>query len=191
MKVILCAYGVGYKSTLPPKNVIKLNLNTYRTEYRERTEEELQIEKEKWDSTPHLLSGEGYVNRIRHEKVAFLNPEFPNNIIEKINELQKEGLFDTILVESDSTLANALKQREDIEFVYFYPEKKEKAITQMLSNDELPLSAIRFYSNHWNWFQTFAQTYPNSTPIFGNLEEELEKEELELSIIHISEPTRP
>lgn len=49
----------------------------------------------------------------------------------------------------------------------------------MLSNDELPLSAIRFYSNHWNWFQTFAQTYPNSTPIFGNLEEELEKEELE------------
>lgn len=179
MKVIMCAYGVGYKSTLPPKNVIKLNLNTYRTEYRERTQEELQIEKEKWDSTPHLLSGEGYVNRIRHEKVAFLNPAFPNNIIEKINELQKEGLFDTILVESDSILANALKQREDIEFVYFYPEKKEKAITQMLSNDELPLSAIRFYSNHWNWFQTFAQTYPNSTPIFGNLEEELEKEELE------------
>lgn len=41
MKVIMCAYGVGYKSTLPPKNVIKLNLNTYRTEYRERTEEEL------------------------------------------------------------------------------------------------------------------------------------------------------
>ena len=71
MKVIMCAYGVGYKSTLPPKNVIKLNLNTYRTEYRERTEEELQIEKEKWDSTPHLLSGEGYVNRIRHEKIAF------------------------------------------------------------------------------------------------------------------------
>ena len=46
MKVIMCSYGVGYKSTLPPKNVIKLNLNTYRTEYRERTEEELQIEKE-------------------------------------------------------------------------------------------------------------------------------------------------
>ena len=46
MKVIMCSYGVGYKSTLPPKNVIKLNLNTYRTEYRERTEEELQIKKE-------------------------------------------------------------------------------------------------------------------------------------------------
>lgn len=126
MKVIMCAYGVGYKSTLPPKNVIKLNLNTYRTEYRERTEEELQIEKEKWDSTPHLLSGEGYVNRIRHEKIAFLNPEFPNNIIKKINELQKEGLFDIILVESDSALASALKQRDDIEFVYFYQEKKKK-----------------------------------------------------------------
>lgn len=179
MKVIMCAYGVGYKSTLPPKNVIKLNLNTYRTEYRERTEEELQIEKEKWDSTPHLLPGEGYVNRIRHEKVAFLNPDFPNNIIEKINELQKEGLFDTILVESDSTLASVLKQRDDIEFAYFYPEKREKALMQMLSDDELPLSAIRFYSNHWNWFHTMAQNYPNAIPIHGTLTEELEKEELE------------
>lgn len=179
MKIIMCAYGVGYKSTLPPKNVIKLNLITYRTEYRERTEEELQIEKEKWDSTPHLLSGEGYVNRIRHEKVAFLNPAFPNNIIEKINELQKEGLFDTILIESDSTLASALKQQDDIEFVYFYQEKKEKAITQMLSDQELPLSAIRFYSNHWNWFHTMAQNYPNAIPIHGTLTEELEKEELE------------
>lgn len=179
MKIIMCAYGVGYKSTLPPKNVIKLNLITYRTEYRERTEEELQIEKEKWDSTPHLLSGEGYVNRIRHEKVAFLNPAFPNNIIEKINELQKEGLFDTILIESDSMLASALKQQDDIEFVYFYQEKKEKAITQMLSDQELPLSAIRFYSNHWNWFHTMAQNYPNAIPIHGTLTEELEKEELE------------
>lgn len=179
MKVIMCSYGVGYKSTLPPKNVIKLNLNTYRTEYRERTEEELQIEKEKWDSTPHLLSGEGYINRIRHEKVAFLNPAFPNNIIEKINELQKEGLFDTVLVESDSTLASALKQHESIEFAYFYPEKREKALMQMLSDQELPLSAIRFYSNHWNWFHTMAQNYPNAIPIHGTLTEELEKEELE------------
>ena len=179
MKIIMCSYGVGYKSTLPPKNVIKLNLNTYRTEYRERTEEELQIEKEKWDSTPHLLSGEGYINRIRHEKVAFLNQDFPNNIIEKINELQKEGLFDTVLVESDSTLASALKQHESIEFAYFYPEKREKALMQMLSDQELPLSAIRFYSNHWNWFHTMAQNYPNAIPIHGTLTEELEKEELE------------
>lgn len=179
MQVIMCSYGVGYKSTLPPKNVIKLSLKTYRTEYRERTEEELQIEKEKWDSIPHLLSGESYISRIRHEKVAFLNPNFPNNIIEKINELEKEGLFDTILVESDSTLANALKQRDDIEFVYFYQEKKEKALMQMMSDDELPINTIRFYSNHWNWFCTMAQNYPNSTPIFGNLEEELEKEDLE------------
>ena len=179
MKVIMCAYGVGYKSTLPPKNVIKLNLNTYRTEYRERTEEELQIKKEKWDSTPHLLSGEGYVNRIRHEKIAFLNPEFPNNIIKKINELQKEGLFDTILVESDSALASALKQRDDIEFVYFYQEKKEKAITQMLSNDELPISTIRFYCNHWDWFKNIQQGYPNAIPIQSTITKELEKEELE------------
>ena len=179
MKVIMCAYGVGYKSTLPPKNVIKLNLNTYRTEYRERTEEELQIEKEEWDSTPHLLSGEGYINRIRHEKVAFLNPDFPNNIIKKINELQKEGLFDTILVESDSVLAKVLKQHESIEFAYFYPEKREKALMQMLSDDELPISSIRFYSNHWNWFHTMAQNYPNAIPIHGTLTEELEKEELE------------
>ena len=56
------------------------------------------------------------------------------------------------------------------------PIEKTKEET---AEETLPLSAIRFYSNHWNWFQTFAQTYPNSTPIFGNLEEELEKEELE------------
>lgn len=179
MKVIMCAYGVGYKSTLPPKNVIKLNLNIYRTEYRERTEEELQIEKEKWDSTPHLLSGEGYVNRIRHEKIAFLNPEFPNNIIKKINELQKEGLFDIILVESDSALASALKQRDDIEFVYFYQEKKKKAIAQMLSDQELPLRAIQFYNKNWDWFKNIPQNYPNAIPIQSTITKELEKEELE------------
>lgn len=178
MKVIMCSYGVGYKSTLPPQNTIKLSVSTYRTEYRERTEEELQAEKKMWDSTPHLLSGEGYINRIRHEKVAFLNPDFPNNIIEKINELEKEGLFDTVLIETDGVLANALKQHKSIEFAYFYP-KREKALMQMLSDDELPISSIRFYSNHWNWFHTMAQNYPNATPIYGTLTEELEIEELE------------
>lgn len=178
MKIMMATYGVGYKSVIPPKDTIILKLDNYRLDYRERTEAELEIEKKEWDSIPHLLSGEGYINRIRHEKVAFLNPNFPQNILSEIEKIQKEGLFDKILLFSDKTLANAIIEK-GYDFSYLYPGNRNTAIGQMMIDKELPVNAISFYSEHWDGFVKSWETYPNAIAINSTLEKEFEKEKTE------------
>lgn len=91
---------------------------------RERTEEELQKLKQEWDSTPHLLSGEAYIDSKRHEKIKVRNPEFPANYIKHIKE--NIGKVDYIFVSSHETVREALIANK-IHFSLVYPQKSMKA----------------------------------------------------------------
>ena len=75
---------------------------------RKRTEEELAEEKRKWEETPHLLSGDGYINKIKNELIKDRNPEFPKNYIKHIKE--NIGKCDLILVSSHEDVRKALTE---------------------------------------------------------------------------------
>ena len=91
---------------------------------RERTEEELQELKEAWDSVPHLLSGDGYIEKIRHDKIKVRNPEFPNNYIQHIKD--NIGKVDYIFVSSHKEVRDALIEN-NIWFTLAYPARHAKA----------------------------------------------------------------
>ncbi len=91
---------------------------------RERTEEELQELKEAWDSVPHLLSGDEYIEKIRHDKIKVRNPEFPNNYIQHIKD--NIGKVDYIFVSSHKEVRDALIEN-NIWFTLVYPARHAKA----------------------------------------------------------------
>jgi hypothetical protein len=86
---------------------------------RVRTEEELEKEKEIWNSTEHLLSADGWINKIKNELIKVRDPEFPKNYIEHIKE--NIGKVDFIFVSSHLQVRQALTDN-NIEFCTVYPE---------------------------------------------------------------------
>lgn len=90
---------------------------------RKRTEEELEEARKQWDSEPHLLSGEGYVNQIRDKLIKVRNPDFPQNYIAHIKE--NIGKADYILVSTHDSVRKALDEA-GIEYYLVYPEKELK-----------------------------------------------------------------
>lgn len=87
--------------------------------FRKRTEEELEKEKEIWNSTEHLLSADGWINRIKDELIKVRDPEFPKNYIEHIKE--NIGKADFIFVSSHLQVRQALTDN-NIKFCTVYPE---------------------------------------------------------------------
>lgn len=75
--------------------------------YRKRTNEELEKIREHWDSVPHLLSGEGYINQIRGELIKDKNPEFPMNYLHHIK--LHMGDEDVILASSKNEVRQAMR----------------------------------------------------------------------------------
>lgn len=121
--------------------------------YRKRTKEELKAMKKEWDSVPHLLSGDGYINQIKDEVIKVRNPDFPNNYIKYIKE--NIGKYDCIFVSSHKSVREAL-DAEGIDFTIVYPEQSCKAewvgrcfIREL--NKEDGCGAAVMYFNFDNW----------------------------------------
>ena len=91
---------------------------------RKRTAEELDAIKQKWESEPHLLSGEVYINQIKDEEITVRNPDFPNNYIKHITDSM--GKYDCIFVSSHASVREALDER-GLDFTIVYPETSCKA----------------------------------------------------------------
>ena len=87
--------------------------------FRKRTKEELEILKKGWESEPHLLDGDGYINKIKNQEIKVRNPDFPKNYIKHIKE--NIGKVDIIFVSSHASVREALDE-EDIDFTIVYPE---------------------------------------------------------------------
>lgn len=77
---------------------------------RKRTKEELEIAKKAWESEPHLLDGDGYINQIKDEEIKVRNPDFPKNYIEHIKE--NIGKVDFIFVSSHLQVREAMKEAD-------------------------------------------------------------------------------
>lgn len=91
--------------------------------YRKMTKEELKLKRKEWESKPHLLSGDGYVNKIKDEEIKVRNPEFPKNYVEYIKE--HIGKVDYILVSTHEVVRKALKEA-GIDFAVVFPKQSLK-----------------------------------------------------------------
>jgi hypothetical protein len=87
-------------------------------ECRKRTEEELRELRIKWDSVPHLLSGQQYINSIKDEIIKARNPNFPANYIQHIKE--NISKYDYIFVSSHKAVREALDS-EGIDYTIVHP----------------------------------------------------------------------
>ena len=117
---------------------------------RKRTKEELEIAKKAWESEPHLLDGDGYINQIKDEEIKVRNPDFPKNYIEHIKE--NIGKVDFIFVSSHLQVREAMKEA-DIRYCTVYP--KEEMLNEWVGrmylrgNNE---QFIKFQIEHWEEF---------------------------------------
>lgn len=122
--------------------------------HRKRTDEELSEIKKEWDSVPHLLSGDMYINQIKDEIIKARNPDFPTNYIKHIKE--NIGKYDCIFVSSHASVREAL-DREGIDFTIVYPEHSCKAewVGRCFIRDkrgESGCGAEAMYENFDQWY---------------------------------------
>lgn len=128
-------------------SIINLEVDDYRWIYRKRTEDELLRIKELWDTTPHLLSGKGYINKIKDNTIKDINPNFPSNYIEEIQKYL--GKVDIILTDFTESIRSTMKQN-NIEYTLIYPSSDlyyewlgRSYIQQTLKTQRFPLSLIQ------------------------------------------------
>lgn len=118
--------------------------------FRKRTEEELEAAKKEWESTPHLLDGDDYINEIKDEEIKVRNPDFPKNYIEHIKE--NIGKVDIIFVSSHLQVREAMEEA-GIRYCTVYPKKEmiNEWVGRMYrrGNDN---NFIKFQIEHWDEF---------------------------------------
>ena len=126
---------------------------------RKRTEEELDAERKAWLTDKHLLSAEGWINRIKDELIKVRNPEFPNNYINYIKE--NLGKVDFIFVSSHLQVRQALADA-NIPFATVYPELDclDSWVGRMYRRGS-DKNFISFQIAHWFEFQENIMNEPH------------------------------
>ena len=128
--VMFLVEGVGHTTFIESNESKKYKIldfisdTKYRIIERKRTKEELEELGRIWEQEGHLMSKEGYINRIKDELITEPNKDYPNNIIELIgNDYQK---YDIIFVRYSSLVIDKLKvfsENTDLIPVFIYPGK--------------------------------------------------------------------
>ena len=137
---------------------------------RNYTEEELAEKRKEWESTPHLLSSDGYINKIKNDKITVRNPDFPNNYIKHIKE--NLGKVDVIFVSSHLSVREAMTVA-GIDFctVYPYPEMLNEWVGRMFQRGDNQFF-IKNQITKWNEFTKNIENEPHGKMLFrlGNNE---------------------
>lgn len=132
-------------------NILDLNLGWHKTIKRKRTPEELEECRKKWDSVPHLLGGDAYVNRIKDEEITVPNPNFLKDCIKHIKREMRN--YEVILLEFYPEIIEAL-EKEHMSFSTIMPEDdlKEAYIGRMfLANyDKYKIKGICKVWEEWS-----------------------------------------
>ena len=114
-----CGKSYAFNNYQDTYKILDSDSSKFSWMFRKRTEEELEKEKEIWNSTEHLLSADGWINQIKNELIKVRDPEFPKNYIEHIKE--NIGKADCIFVSSHLQVRQALTDNS-IKFCTVYPE---------------------------------------------------------------------
>lgn len=99
-------------------DILDVDVGKFKTIKRLPNEEEVEKERQRWESSPHLMSTEGYLNQFKRQIISVDNPDFPGNFIKYIKE--NIGKVDIIFVDSDIRIRQWLDKAK-IKFVTVYP----------------------------------------------------------------------
>lgn len=120
--LIISAYtccGKTYASEhIKDYDILDVNIYDFKTIKRLPNEEEIEKERQWWESSPHLMSTETHLNHFKQQIISVDNPDFPNNFIQYIKE--NIGKVDVIFVDSDIRIRQWLDKAK-IKFVTIYP----------------------------------------------------------------------
>lgn len=86
--LIISAYtccGKTYASEhIKDYDILDVNIHNFKTIKRFPNKEEIEKERERWESSLHLMSVEGHLNQFKQQIISVNNPDFPNNFIQYI-----------------------------------------------------------------------------------------------------------
>ena len=119
---------LGYK-------VLEVDTSSFFVEKRKRTAEELEAIKNRWDEEGHLLSGDGYINRIKDDMTYFFCPDCKSNVVNYIRD--NIGKHDFIFVNDNKEIIRLL-HKEGIKVCRIYPDSSllETYVGKMFLNGD-------------------------------------------------------
>lgn len=101
--LIISAYtccGKTYASEhMKNYDILDVDIRKFKTIKRLPNEEEIEKERQWWESSLHLMSTEAHLNHFKQQIISVDNPNFPDNFIQYIKE--NIGKVDVIFIDSD------------------------------------------------------------------------------------------
>lgn len=120
--LIISAYtccGKTYASEhMKNYDILDVGIRKFKTIKRLPNEEEIEKERQWWESSLHLMSTEAHLNQFKQQIISVDNPDFPDNFVQYIKE--NIGKVDIIFVDSDIRIRQWLNEAK-IKFVTVYP----------------------------------------------------------------------
>lgn len=150
--LVISAYtccGKTYASEhIKDYDILDVDIRKFKIIKRLPNEEEIEKERQRWESSLHLMSTEGHLNQFKQQIISVDNPDFPDNFIQYTKE--NIGKVDVIFVDSDIRIRQWLDKAK-IKFVTVYPWSNclSEWIGRMYLQD-YPDLIIRNKINGWN-----------------------------------------
>lgn len=120
--LVISAYtccGKTYASEhIKDYDILDVDIRKFKIIKRLPNEEEIEKERQWWESSLHLMSTEAHLNQFKQQIISADNPDFPDNFIQYIKE--NIGKVDVIFVDSDIRIRKCLNEAK-IKFVTIYP----------------------------------------------------------------------
>ena len=120
--LVISAYtccGKTYASEhIKDYDILDVDVSKFKIIKRLPNEEEIEKERQRWESSLHLMSTEGHLNQFKQQIISVDNPDFPDNFIQYIKE--NIGKVDVIFVDSDIRIRQWLDKAK-IKFITVYP----------------------------------------------------------------------
>jgi len=159
-----CGKSYAFKNYQDKYSILDSDSSKFSWIERKRTPKELEAIKRSWNSELHLLSGEGYINKIKDDIIKVRNPNFINDYIQHIKE--NIGKVDFIFVSSHLEVRQALMD-EGINYVTVYPSNdmlNEWVGRMYLRGSDKAF--IDFQIKHWDDFTKNVTNEPHGIHLF-------------------------
>lgn len=151
-----CGRDTAIEKYIDKYKIANLRLLKYRFILRKRTEQELQEERDKWDSEPHLMSSEGYINRIKDQDIIDLQENYMEKYIDDIKS--NLGKADFIFVDYDLEVRQALEDN-NIEYICVCPS--DNALNEWIGRMYLKHNKYAVDILIKNWDNIFIESEPH------------------------------
>lgn len=127
-------------------DILDLKLIDFKLIKRKRTEEELKRKAELWDSEPHLMPSEGYINLIKDDLICINNENYMDDFIKTIKS--NLGKMHFIFVDYDLEASKALEEH-NIDYITILP--KNNLLCEWIGRVYFKYGTYKLKLLEYNW----------------------------------------